>query len=174
MTKNKKIARIVVPIAILAIVGAIWIFKSQGNEDNGADGFPTPLEITNVDMDEITSHNLPIMLDFGGEDCQPCQVMKPDLEKVHGELEGKALIHYIDVWAIPENAEGFPVQVVPTQIFMNPDGTPYVPSPEVYDTVPGLMIYSSNETGEHLWTVHEGIMTEIQMEEIFEDMGVEV
>ncbi len=174
MTNKKKIARIVVPLVIILTVGGLWIYKSISENSEVASNHDTPLEISSVDMNEVKSHNLPIMLDFGGEDCQPCQIMKPDLEKVHDELEGKALIYYIDVWAEPTSAEGFPIQVVPTQIFMNPDGTPYQPSDDVYNTVPGLKIYSSKETGEHLWTVHEGILTEIQMNEIFEDMGVKV
>lgn len=33
-------------------------------------------------------------------------------------------------------------------------------------------LYSSKETGEHVYTVHEGLLTEEQMKLILQDMGV--
>lgn len=47
------------------------------------------------------------VIDFGAEECGPCQRMKPDLEQVA--------------------AADYPVTVVPTQMFVLPDGSPWQP-----------------------------------------------
>ena len=66
-------------------------------------------------------------------------------------------------------AEGFPIQVIPTQIFVSADGTPYVPSDNIEIE---FTMYSYKETGEHAFTVHQGGLTEDQMRAVLADMGV--
>ena len=66
---------------------------------------------------------------------------------------------------------GFPVQVIPTQFFIHPDGTPYEPSDEVAIQIP-FTHYTNKDSGEAVFTVHQGGLTEEQMLLILKDMGV--
>ena len=55
---------------------------------------------------------------------------------------------------------------------VNADGTPFVPSDELAQQIE-FILYNSRETGEHVFTVHQGGMTEEQMRLILTEMGVE-
>lgn len=129
------------------------------------------LELSSIDIDALTSQGLPLMLDFGGQGCTYCEKMRPDLETIYVAAQGKALVHYTDVWEHPENADGFPISAVPSQVFFNADGTPYVPSE---NSGVSFSLYNSKDTGEHTLTIHTGMLTEKEMRTIFADMGVEL
>lgn len=172
MTISKNILRILIPALILLVIAGIWLFKSWKPSEDALPEGARPLEITSVDLTELQSHGLPILLDFGADACGPCQAMAPALKKMHAEMQGKVIIHYTDVWQHPEAGENFPVQVVPTQVFFNADGTPYVPSEEVQKAIPNFQMYSTSDNDEHVVTTHTGGLTEEQMRLIFADMGV--
>jgi len=58
-------------------------------------------------------------------------------------------------------------------VFFNADGTPYVPSESILGSIEGFIMYSDKTTGEHVFTVHQGKITEEEMRKIFAEMGVE-
>ena len=98
----------------------------------------------------------------------------PDIKTAFGRNTLRNILRffysfYIDVYKYGEAVQGFPVSVLPTQIFINADGTPYVPSKNV--NIP-FAVYNYNTTGEHAYTAHEGVLTKTQFLEILEDMGV--
>ena len=113
-----------------------------------------------------------MIVDYGADTCIPCKEMAPVLEKANEEFQGKAFIKFINVWDYPDAANNVPVQVIPTQVLFNADGTPFVPSEELATQIEFLM-YSHRETGEHVFTVHQGGLTEEQMRAILKEMGVE-
>ena len=130
------------------------------------------LQSTEFDFEALAAYELPMMLDFGADDCVPCQQMKPDLEKIYEDTRGRVLVQYYDVWEDPSLTGGYPVQVVPTQFFFMPDGSPYKPSDAMEAAGLYFTGFSDRETGEHGLTAHMGILTEDEMRLIFEDMGV--
>lgn len=149
--------------------------SGQSSEQTPADNENgIPLEITSVDMEEILSHGLPVVIDFGADSCVPCKEMAPVLKKLNAEMQETAVVHFVDVWKYGEAAQDFPVRVIPTQVFIMPDGSPYVPS-EGFEQENGLefAMYTHKDTGEHIFTTHEGGLTEEQMRAILADMGVE-
>ncbi len=170
---KKKLIKIIVPIFIVIVIAGIWVFKniSSGPADlvspNNDDNFA--LEAEFIDLDALTAYGLPIIIDFGSDSCIPCQQMAPVLETMNEEMQGKAIIKFVDVWEYAEAADGFPIQVIPTQIFINSDGTPYVPGDDIEVE---FTMYSYKETGEHAFTVHQGGLTEDQMRAILADMEV--
>lgn len=154
---------------IVCVIAAIFISKNAGGEQENP-ALNIPLTVTAVNIEEITAHGLPVIIDFGADSCIPCKEMAPVLVKLNEEMQGKAVIHFVDVWKNPEAAQDFPVQVIPTQIFVTADGKPYVPSDNL--SVAEFTMYSTRDTGEHVFTVHEGGLTEEQMRLILTDMGV--
>ncbi|NLW88179.1 MAG: thioredoxin family protein [Clostridiaceae bacterium] len=179
---NKKLlAQILIPALIVLSIGAIWIYKNTETlepkvTESSADGKESGpvnndfiLETDEVNIETLSAYGLPIIFDFGSESCDPCRRMKPDLIAVNAAMQGKAIIKYIDVWEHTDEATGYPITLIPTQMFINADGTPYVPS---YDLGIDFMMYNRKDTGEHALTMHEGMLTEEQMLLILEDMGV--
>lgn len=180
MKKNKLLVKIIVPILIAITLTFIWNLKTHPTPDGfdkgasaesaSTEGNPDfLLETTSIDLGAWTEYNLPIIIDFGADSCIPCKEMAPVLKSLNGEMQGKAIIKFVDVWKNGDAAKDFPIQVIPTQVFINANGTPYVPSEEI-----GIefTMYSTKDTNEHVFTVHQGGLTEDQMRSILADMGV--
>lgn len=193
--KSNVVLKVVLPIGIVAVVLGLFFFKNAGEKPAAAVQPPTsaaqseppsngteimaqeeisaiPLNISTVDLDEILSHDLPVIIDFGADSCIPCKEMAPILKRLNEELRDVAVIHFVDVWKYADAAADFPVRVIPTQVFILPDGSPYVPSEGLADELGvEFSIYTHKDTGEHIFTTHEGGLTEEQMRGILTDMG---
>ncbi len=175
--KKKKLLKIFVPICILIALILIWTFKTNSNQIDNSISENTQieinedfiLEVSEIDLDKLKGYNLPIIIDFGADSCIPCKEMAPVLKALNEQMQGKAIIKFVDVWKNGEAANGFPIQVIPTQVLINSDGTPYVPSKDIQIN---FTMYSTRDTNEHVFTVHQGGLTEEQMRLILEDMGV--
>ncbi|MDD4347262.1 MAG: thioredoxin family protein [Desulfitobacteriaceae bacterium] len=167
---KKKLVKIIVPVCIVLIIAGIWIFKNTNSDAPPITGNKDfTLEATNIDLEVLTSYELPIIIDFGADSCIPCKEMAPVLKTLNVEMQGAAIIKFVDVWKNEDAANDFPIQVIPTQIFINADGTPYVPSDDIKIE---FTMYSTKDTNEHVFTVHQGGLTEDQMRRILTDMGV--
>lgn len=174
MKKKQLFLRIAVPVLIGVVMTVVWIVKTHPT--------PTPIDeqkggiadftlaASSIDLEALTAHGLPIIIDFGSVTCIPCQQMAPVLEAVNEAMQGKAIIKFVDLSRYPEVADAFPVQVIPTQIFIRADGKPYVP---MNDVGVEFTLYSYQENKEHIFTAHQGGLTEKQMLAILKDMGVE-
>lgn len=178
-----------VPALIAVAIAVVWVLKNPPSNFETAESNPGTqdtvelpedlqsadfsLDVTEtVDFEALAKHGLPVIVDYGSDSCIPCQQMAPVLETMNEEMTGKAFIKFVDVWKYADAASNVPVQVIPTQVLVNADGTPFVPSDELAQTIE-FTLYSSRETGEHVFTVHQGGMTEEQMRLILAEMGVE-
>lgn len=167
---KKKLVKIIVPVCIVLIIAGIWIFKNANSDAPPiTDNKDFTLEATNIDLEVLTSYELPIIIDFGADSYIPCKEMAPVLKTLNVEMQSAAIIKFVDVWKNEDVANDFPIQVIPTQIFINADGTPYVPSDDIKIE---FTMYSTKDTNEHVFTIHQGGLTEDQMRRILTDMGV--
>lgn len=182
---KKKLLKVIIPICLILVVAGIWIFKNLDigsgpaepiPESKGSENIVAPnneedfvLDTTSVDLEVLKEYSLPIIIDFGADSCIPCKEMAPVLKTLNAEMQGKAIIKFVDVWKNGDAANDFPIQVIPTQVLISADGTPYVPSDDI-----GIKfdMYSFKDTGEHAFTVHQGGLTEKEMRAILTDMGV--
>jgi thioredoxin 1 len=183
-SKKGTALKILLLLAILVAIAAIWLVKNknvsaqettatesaESNDDAQApeatDDFA--LEAESIDLAGLLAYELPIIIDFGSDSCIPCQQMAPVLQNANADYRGKAIIKFVDVWKYTDAANGFPVQVIPTQILINADGTPYVPSEDIDID---FIMYTTKDTQEHVFTAHQGGLSEEQMDAILADMG---
>lgn len=105
------------------------------------------LSVNSLNLEELKSYGLPILIDFGSDSCIPCKMMAPVLKELNAELRGKAIIKFVDVWEYPEASEGFEFSLIPTQFFIDKNGE----------------IYSS----------HTGAITKEEALKILREMGLE-
>lgn len=82
----------------------------------------TALFAAAADSPEIPAKGMVTMIDLGADRCIPCKMMAPILEKVKKDFEGRALIHFYDVWKDRTPADRYRIRVIPTQIFFDKDG----------------------------------------------------
>lgn len=170
--KKGKAVKIIVPVLLLGIVVGIWAVKNF-KKDIKSDGSNIPdfeLHVTEkVDLEKLKSYGLPIIIDFGSDSCIPCKEIAPVLKELNEELKGKAIIKFVDVWKYPSLAEGYPLSLIPTQIFIDANGKPYKPK---YPENMQMKVYSNKNTGEYAFTAHEGPMTKEQLLNILKEMGL--
>lgn len=175
MNKPKILIRILVPVLIAVALIVIWVVKtnpaptSDSKNSTVTENEDFVLDATAIDLDTLKAYNLPIIIDFGADYCAPCREFYPVLETMNAEMQGKTIIKYVDTEKYSNIASDYPIQVIPTQVFFNSNGTPYVPS-ESIDI--DFTMYSTKDTNEHIYTMHEGGLTVEQMRTILEDMGV--
>jgi thioredoxin 2 len=77
-----------------------------------------PIGITSKDdFDELVRDAPgPVLVDFWAAWCGPCRVVAPELEKLAGKRAGEVIIAKVDTDALPQVAERFGIQSIPTMI----------------------------------------------------------
>ena len=145
--------------------------ESQSNED-AEDEKVLPeynFEVTDFNLEELKSYNVPILLQFGASWCPPCQAMKPYLADLYDQYKDQMFILYLDVDLLENGTHGHPVQVLPTQFFYNADGTPLIPC----DSFQNIERLVDRNTGEHVLTRNQGYLDLDSLVHLLRDMGVE-
>lgn len=173
--KSKK--TVAVKVLVLLLIGGaiagIWLAKNaKSDAPPAAASHPDfALNVTGtLDLEALKSHGLPILVEFGSEDCPACKMMAPIVEQLNVDLQGRAIVKYADVWGDPSLADGLPLTVIPAQLFIAADGRPYLPAdPQQL----GMKLYRLRETEEHVLTIHEGTLTREQLLDIFDEMGMQ-
>ncbi len=89
---------------------------------------------------------LPTLVDLGKGTCIPCKKMKPILEELTVEYQGRAIVKVIDLRYEPRAARQYGIRLIPTQIFYDANGN------EVFR--------------------HEGFMDKNSIKRKFAEMGV--
>ena len=165
--------KIIIPVLIICVIAGIWIFKNSqdtiSSEDNGNPDFALSVK-EKIDLEKLKSYGLPIIIDFGADSCIPCKEMAPVLEELNKTLRGKAIIRFVDVWKYQVLADGFPVEVIPTQILIDSNSKPFVPKDA---QAMEMQLYVSRDTNEHVFTAHQGGMTKAQLLAALKEMGLE-
>lgn len=137
--------------------------SDAASKNESSHGYPEALSYESFDIPVLASRGLPIILDFGAEECIPCQRMKPDLIAAWQSLEGRATVAFMDAWKNPAQASLFPIRTIPSQVIYNPDGTPFkAPG----NTKFNFIEYRDKDTNQLKFTVHEGALTQADFEEI--------
>lgn len=172
---NKRSIIIIIVVAFLIL--CVWLIKNfqKEKEENVAEiqqeevNEDFTLKVTKkIDWEKLKSYNLPIIIDFGADYCMPCRQMAPALKAVNNEMQGKAIVRYVDTVRYAEIAEDYKIELIPTQILVNSDGTPYMPENAEEK---GLQ-FIKNDEGEVIYTIHIGMLSKSQILSIIEEMEV--
>lgn len=68
--------------------------------------------------------DLPCLIDFYADWCQPCKMVAPVLEELAEEYNGKINIYKVDTEAERELAGAFGIRSIPSMLFVPKDGQP--------------------------------------------------
>jgi thioredoxin 1 len=75
-----------------------------------------------VNLEVVLSKRVPVLLEFGRGWCKPCKYMKPILDDTAKLFNGKAVVLTVDMDVNKDLVRKFGIRVMPTQIFLQPDG----------------------------------------------------
>jgi thioredoxin len=85
--------------------------RPKGAKDVG-NGVPT---LTERDFErEVLGSELPVLIEFSADWCEPCKQIAPEVEAFANEMRGKAKVVKIDIDRAPALAKELRVQSVPT------------------------------------------------------------
>lgn len=171
-SKKSMVIKIVIPMLLICMVFGIWMIKNSKKDIKSVDNESADFALhatEKIDLEKLKSYGLPIIIDFGADSCIPCKEMAPVLKELNEELQGKAIIKFVDVWKYQDLVEGYPVNLIPTQIFIDANGKPYKPKSSEKQMKP----YFLKDTGEHVFTAHEGGMTKEQILDVLKEMGLQ-
>lgn len=136
---------LVVGILIAIGIGFILIKSSVDRTGEGSDAKGTKKD-SQMDLEGQQTKKLPMLVDLGKGTCIPCKKMKPILDELKIEYQGKAIVRVIDLRYEPREARKYGIRLIPTQIFFDAEGN------EVYR--------------------HEGFMDKKSIKMKFAEMGV--
>ena len=75
----------------------------------------TVLQVTDATFEEeVVQSDLPVLVDFWADWCQPCKMIAPIVEELATEYEGKVKFSKIDVDSNPQIASQFGIRGIPT------------------------------------------------------------
>ena len=66
----------------------------------------------------VLKSEIPVMLDFWAEWCQPCKMLAPTVEELAGEFEGQLLVGKLNVDDNPNTATTYGIRGIPTLLFI--------------------------------------------------------
>lgn len=67
-------------------------------------------------MELIKTSELPVLVDFWADWCQPCHIIAPEVKKVAKEMKGKIRVVKLNVDENPQIAGQFGIRGIPTLI----------------------------------------------------------
>jgi thioredoxin 1 len=130
-------------IGILIVLGVTLILFTNCSDQAENNSNPG---LSQTDGKNQQAIKLPMLVDLGKGTCIPCKKMKPILDELKIEYEGRAIVKVIDLRYEPREAGKYRVRLIPTQIFFDAEGN------EVYR--------------------HEGFMDKQSIKAKFAEMGV--
>jgi len=101
-------------VGVFAVLVYVIFFMERSNS-----GLP---QEQRIDLQSMMAKRVPILLEFGKGWCRPCKYMKPILEDMAKEYGEKSIVAAVDMDANADLVRSFRVRVMPTQIFLWPDG----------------------------------------------------
>ncbi|MFC1592939.1 FKBP-type peptidyl-prolyl cis-trans isomerase [Candidatus Omnitrophota bacterium] len=78
--------------------------------------------LTSMPLEQALENGLPTIADFGRGTCIPCKQMKPILEDLAKEYEGKVNVLIISVDEHRDLTTQYGIMAIPTQIFLDSEG----------------------------------------------------
>ena len=84
---------------------------------------PSPeLDLASIPLEQALSSGKPTLAEFGWRTCVPCKQMKPILEELAVEYQGRLNVVIVEVHEQRELTNQYRIMTIPTQIFFNKNG----------------------------------------------------
>jgi thioredoxin 1 len=83
---------------------------------------PSAPDLASIPLEQALSSGLPTLAEFGRGVCVPCKAMKPILEELATEYEGKLNVVIVEIDNHMDQTMQYEIMVIPTQIFFDSTG----------------------------------------------------
>ncbi|MFC1893279.1 thioredoxin family protein [Chloroflexota bacterium] len=82
----------------------------------------SPPDLASIPLEQALSSGLPTLAEFGRGICVPCKAMKPILEELATEYEGKLNVVIVEIDDHMDQTREYGIMAIPTQIFFDGSG----------------------------------------------------
>lgn len=118
-----KLKQSILVIGILIAIGVVFVLiKGSINQAGKKPNPQVAIEDSKMDLQNQPTKKLPKLIDLGKGTCIPCIKMKPILDELAVEYEGRAIVKIIDLKYEPQEARKYRIRLIPTQIFFDSTG----------------------------------------------------
>jgi thioredoxin 1 len=115
--------KIIIVLLLVSAVAAVVVLKRAENKSQEPQIVINDSQTVIVEPNQINQpQKQPTLVDLGADKCVPCKMMKPVLDELTKEYVGRLKVEFYDVWKDPAPGKKFGIRVIPTQIFLDPDG----------------------------------------------------
>jgi FKBP-type peptidyl-prolyl cis-trans isomerase 2 len=83
---------------------------------------PNGLDLASIPLMQVLGNGKPTLAEFGASTCIPCKQMKPILEQLAIEYEGKLNVVIVEVYEQMELTRSYSIITIPTQIVFDSSG----------------------------------------------------
>ena len=99
--------------------------KGERLDSNGERPKEAPKSHSEEELERAKAEGLPVLLNFHGKGCIPCEQMGRNLDEVKNEFEGKVKFVIVDVYDPSEYnlCMDYGIETIPTTVFLRRDGT---------------------------------------------------
>ena len=109
---------------IIALVLSLCLLLASGCQQTET---RTPSEssgpdLASIPLEQALSSGLPTIAEFGRGICVPCKAMKPILEELATEYEGKLNVVIVEIDDHMDQTREYEIMAIPTQIFFDGSG----------------------------------------------------
>lgn len=121
--------RVILLILIVSLISAIILvygwsgtFRKNKTTLDTAESEAQGMAAPDNPLDNALKKGRPVLADFGRGKCIPCKMMKPILDELQEEYQGKAEILIIEIDEHPALTRRCGIRTIPTQIFYDASG----------------------------------------------------
>jgi thioredoxin 1 len=110
-------------IGVVVLSGAVVLVPLALKRRSGGDaasGAPTARAETPAGV--ASARKLPKLVDLGTTSCAPCKAMLTVMDELERSYADQLAVEFINIQQHEEAVETYRVQVIPTQVFLGPDG----------------------------------------------------
>ena len=79
-----------------------------------------------INLQALMAKRVPVLLEFGRGWCIPCKYMKPILADMAKAYAGRAIVTTVDMDANADLVRSFGIRMMPTQVFLTPEGKQFL------------------------------------------------
>ncbi len=107
--------KVLIIVALILAIAGVLAWKGYQKEASA-----THQIATGASFQDSLAKPVPKLVDFGSTHCIPCKKMEPILEELQREYQGVLEVVFIDTEKYPEYAKQYKIELIPTQIFLDP------------------------------------------------------